>query len=34
VVTTGTCVAPLPIAAGDEVRADFGPLGEVTIRLA
>ena len=28
VVTTGTCVTPLPIAAGDEVKADFGALGK------
>jgi 2-keto-4-pentenoate hydratase len=33
VVTTGTCVTPLPIAAGDEVRADFGVLGKVLVRL-
>ena len=29
VVTTGTCVAPLEIVAGDGVRADFGVLGTV-----
>ena len=34
VVTTGTCVTPLPIAPGDEVVADFGSLGELTVRLA
>jgi 2-keto-4-pentenoate hydratase len=33
VVTTGTCLAPLPIAEGDEVTADFGPLGRVALRL-
>jgi 2-keto-4-pentenoate hydratase len=33
VVTTGTCLAPLPIVAGDEVAADFGPLGRVTLHL-
>lgn len=33
VVTTGTCLVPLPIAPGDEVRADFGRLGRVSIRL-
>jgi 2-keto-4-pentenoate hydratase len=33
VVTTGTCVTPLPIAAGDEVEADFGVLGKVSVRL-
>ncbi|HWT31240.1 MAG TPA: hydratase, partial [Propylenella sp.] len=34
VVTTGTCVVPVPIAAGDKVRADFGPLGEVAVYVA
>lgn len=33
VVTTGTCVTPLPIAAGDEVKADFGVLGKASVRL-
>jgi 2-keto-4-pentenoate hydratase len=33
VVTTGTCITPLPIAAGDEVKADFGELGLVSVRL-
>lgn len=33
VVTTGTCVIPLPIAAGDEVVADFGVLGRLAIRF-
>jgi 2-keto-4-pentenoate hydratase len=27
VVITGTCVTPLPLAAGDSVRMDFGALG-------
>ncbi len=30
VVTTGTCLAPLAIAGGDRVTADFGELGKVT----
>lgn len=30
VVTTGTCVKPIEIAAGDTVVADFGALGTVT----
>jgi 2-keto-4-pentenoate hydratase len=30
VVTTGTCLAPLAIAEGDRVTADFGELGKVT----
>lgn len=33
VVTTGTCLTPMPVAAGDTVAADFGPLGKVTLRL-
>ncbi len=33
VVTTGTCLTPMPIAAGDAVAADFGPLGKVALRL-
>lgn len=33
VVTTGTCMAPLEIEVGDEVRADFGVLGSVSVRF-
>jgi 2-keto-4-pentenoate hydratase len=33
VVTTGTCIVPLPIASGDRIHADFGPLGSVEIRM-
>jgi 2-keto-4-pentenoate hydratase len=33
VVTTGTCIVPLPIAPGDRVRADFGALGDVEIQM-
>lgn len=33
VVTTGTCLTPMPIAAGDAVAADFGLLGKVASRL-
>ena len=33
IVTTGTCVVPMAIAAGDHVTADFGPLGSVTVTL-
>jgi 2-keto-4-pentenoate hydratase len=29
VVTTGTCVPPVPIAPGDRWRVDFGALGEI-----
>ncbi len=34
VVTTGTCVVPLPIAPGDRVVADFGTLGSVSAVIA
>ena len=34
VVTTGTCHPPLPITAGDTVEADFGLLGQVSVRFA
>ena len=33
VVTTGTCVIPVEIGAGDHVTADFGSLGRVESRL-
>ena len=33
VVTTGTCLIPLPIAPGDLVEADFGVLGRVSVRI-
>ncbi|HUF19436.1 MAG TPA: fumarylacetoacetate hydrolase family protein [Burkholderiales bacterium] len=33
VVTTGTCVAPVEIAAGDLVLAEFGEFGKVAIRV-
>ena len=28
-VTTGTCVVPVPVSSGDEILADFGMLGRV-----
>ncbi|HUK33011.1 MAG TPA: hypothetical protein VLV86_03810 [Vicinamibacterales bacterium] len=31
VVTTGTCLVPLPIAPGDRVMCDFGELGRVDV---
>jgi 2-keto-4-pentenoate hydratase len=33
VVTTGTCLVPLPIAPGDRVRCDFGVLGAVEVNF-
>ena len=32
-VTTGTTATPLPIAPGDAVHADFGPLGAVGLEF-
>jgi 2-keto-4-pentenoate hydratase len=34
VVTTGTCVVPLEFEAGDAIRADYGVLGRVAVRIA
>jgi 2-keto-4-pentenoate hydratase len=34
VVTTGTCVKPVAISPGDNVAADFGALGRVSVRFA
>jgi 2-keto-4-pentenoate hydratase len=33
VVTTGTCVRPVPIAAGDRISGDFGVLGLVAVTI-
>ena len=33
VVTTGTCLVPLPIQPGSEIDMDFGVLGRVTARM-
>jgi 2-keto-4-pentenoate hydratase len=33
VVTTGTCLAPLPIQPGDQITVDFGVLGGLTARM-
>jgi 2-keto-4-pentenoate hydratase len=33
VVTTGTCVTPIAVTPGDELRATFGPVGEVSARF-
>lgn len=34
IVTTGTCLIPIAIMEGDQVRADFGVLGEVAASFA
>lgn len=33
-VSTGTCMVPLEVEPGDEVQADFGVLGALSLRLA
>jgi 2-keto-4-pentenoate hydratase len=33
VVTTGTCLVPLPIAAGDHLEGDLGSLGRVSVTI-
>jgi 2-keto-4-pentenoate hydratase len=33
VVTTGTCVAPVPVSPGDVVVADMGVLGQASVRF-
>jgi 2-keto-4-pentenoate hydratase len=33
VVTTGTCIVPASISAGDMLTADFGPIGQVGARI-
>ncbi len=32
-VTTGTCLVPMPISAGDHVTGDFGRFGRVAVEL-
>ncbi len=32
-VTTGTCLVPLAIAAGDRIEGDFGALGKVAVEM-
>ena len=34
VVTTGTCVTPVPVVPGDEVRARYGAFGELSVSFA
>ena len=33
-VTTGTCIVPISVEPGDEVRMDFGVLGSVGVRFS
>jgi 2-keto-4-pentenoate hydratase len=34
VVTTGTCVVPIPVVPGDEVRANYGEFGELSVKFS
>lgn len=34
VVTTGTCLTPVPVVPGDEVRASYGEFGELSVRMS
>ena len=34
VVITGTCVTPVPVAAGDRIRMDFGDFGAIAAQFA
>jgi len=34
VVTTGTCMTPLKVVAGNHVVADFGSLGKTEVRFS
>jgi 2-keto-4-pentenoate hydratase len=34
VVTTGTCITPIPVRAGDRVIASFGPIGEIEMKFS
>jgi 2-keto-4-pentenoate hydratase len=33
VVTTGTCIVPIPVIAGDHVRVSFGAVGDIEVRF-
>ena len=34
VVTTGTCVVPIPVVPGDRVDADFGAFGKMSVAFS
>ena len=34
IITTGTCIVPAAIAPGDDVLADFGALGRVSLKFS
>jgi 2-keto-4-pentenoate hydratase len=34
IITTGTCVVPVVVSPGDTLRADFGPLGEMSVAFS
>ena len=33
-IISGSLVTPIPVRAGDRIRADLGPLGEITVELS
>ena len=33
IVSTGTCSKPIPVVTGDIVTANFGELGEISVKL-
>ena len=33
IVSTGTCSKPIPVVTGDIVTANFGKLGEISVKL-
>jgi 2-keto-4-pentenoate hydratase len=33
IVTTGTCIKPIPVVPGDRVEGDFGELGAISVVL-
>ena len=34
IVTTGTCITPVAVAPGDQMRVDFGVLGEIAVAFS
>jgi len=34
VVTTGTCITPIPVSHGDHVRIDFGIFGSLEAKFS
>jgi 2-keto-4-pentenoate hydratase len=34
IVTTGTCIPPIPVTPGDHVRMDFGSFGSIDVQFS